>query len=124
MIVVIGASYTAEYGVKGLYENTLGRVTEWLSSGESGKPQTAEDRYIQTCAQEYAAFIHATPWYEFPFAQKLREFWAQSGPAEGSRLRSWERTFGFTLELGFKTVWGGLIRKSSQAAYDPEDQVI
>jgi hypothetical protein len=39
-------------------------------------------------------------------------------------LGRWERRFTFTLELFFKTAWGWLIEKSSQATYDPEDQVI
>lgn len=124
MVVVIGASYTAEYAIKGVYENTLGRLTEWLSLRGPWQPQTAEDRYIQTFAQDYATFIHATPWYEFPFAQKLREFWALTDASQGRVLRSWERRFGFTLELLFKTAWGWLIKQSSQAAYAPEDQVI
>ena len=43
---------------------------------------------------------------------------------EGRVLRRWERRFTFTLELFFKTAWGWLIEKSSQATYEPEDQVI
>lgn len=124
MIVVIGASYTAEYCLKGFYENTLGRLTEWLSPRDPWEPPTAEDRYIQAFAREYATFIHATPWYEFPFAQKLQEFWALSDASAGSVVRKWERRFAFTLELLFKTAWGWLIKQSSQAAYDPEDQMI
>ncbi len=124
MIVVIGISYSTEYLCKGLYENTVGRLTEWISSPGSWRPQTAEDRYIQAFAQEYATFIHATPWYEFPFAPKLREFWTSGESAKGNMLRRWERRVAFTLELLFKTAWGWVIKQGSQAAYDPEELVI
>ena len=30
MIYVIGISYSTEYAIKGLYENTIGRVFEWI----------------------------------------------------------------------------------------------
>src|ERR1700709_937024 len=30
MIYVIGVSYSTEYAIKGLYENTIGRVFEWI----------------------------------------------------------------------------------------------
>ena len=31
MLVVIGTSFTVEYGLKGIYENTVGRITEFSS---------------------------------------------------------------------------------------------
>src|SRR5215203_1890304 len=30
MIYVIGVSYSLEYAIKGIYENSIGRVTEWI----------------------------------------------------------------------------------------------
>ena len=30
MIYVIGVSYSVEYAIKGFYENTIGRVFEWI----------------------------------------------------------------------------------------------
>ena len=33
MLLVIGTSYTAELALKGLYENTVGRLTAWISGG-------------------------------------------------------------------------------------------
>jgi len=38
MIYVIGISYSTEYAIKGLYENTIGRVFEWIR-GEERTPQ-------------------------------------------------------------------------------------
>ena len=30
MIYIIGISYSTEYAIKGVYENTIGRVFEWI----------------------------------------------------------------------------------------------
>src|SRR5215217_7180497 len=32
MIYIIGISYSAEYAIKGLYENTIGRAFEWIGA--------------------------------------------------------------------------------------------
>ncbi len=46
MLVVIGTSYTAEYGIRGAYENTVGRLTEWLSDG--GETEEDPELWRQT----------------------------------------------------------------------------
>ena len=120
MIGVIGASYTVEYFFKGLYELSVGALTASLTTDGEWKAETGEDRFIQQVAKDYAAFIHATPWYEYPFGSRLMDFWTSTGPAEGSRLRRWERRFEFTIELLFKTAWGWVIKQGTQAGYDPE----
>src|SRR5689334_11471133 len=53
-LAVIGTSFTAENIIKGIYENTFGRVTEWLSSGAL----TEEDAYARKVAAEYGSFLH------------------------------------------------------------------
>ena len=120
MICVIGVSYTAEYFFKGLYESTIGAVTAWLSTDGAWAARTAEDRFIQHIAQDYSTFIHATPWYEYPFWKTLKEFWHLQETNEGSGLRQWERRFEFTVELLFKSGWGWAIKQGTQAGYDPE----
>jgi hypothetical protein len=62
MIYTIGVSYTIELGLKGLYEKTLGRLFEWTAGSAS-----AGDLYSARVQQRYGAFMHETPWYEFPF---------------------------------------------------------
>ena len=124
MIGVIGTSYSTGYAVSGLYEGSVGRLTEWFSRPESGAPETAEDRFIRGVATEYAAFIHATPWYEFPFAAKLRQLWAIPEVPGASSVRRWERRLSFTDELAFKSAWGWLMKKATQSAYDPEQSEI
>ena len=63
MLYVIGVSFTVENGLKGLYEGSVGRLTEWLSSDEL----TAEDQLARQYAKAYGDFIHAIPWYDFPY---------------------------------------------------------
>jgi hypothetical protein len=121
MIGAIGVSYSAEYAVKGLYESSVGRLTEWLARDA---PETEEDRFMRRVATEYARFIHATPWYEFPFAQKLTPLWALPATPGASVVRRWERRLAFTAELVVKSAWGWLMRTATQSAYDPEEQVI
>lgn len=120
MIGVIGVSYTAEYFFKGLYESTVGATTAWLARNEVWSAPTAEDRFIQQVASDYAGFIHATPWYEYPFSSKLSDFWKMEEPPVGSWVRRWERRFEFTIELLLKAAWGWTIKQGTQAGYDPE----
>lgn len=124
MIGVIGTSFTAEYFLKGLYETTIGATTAWWAADGPWKAETKEDRFIQEIANDYSAFIHATPWYEYPFGSKLKQLWDLSGPAEGSWLRRWERRFEGTLELSFKTAWAWMIKQGTAAGYDPEAMTI
>ena len=119
MLGVIGASFTIENSLKLVYENTVGRLTERLSSMD-----TAEDAFARRTAQEYGAFMHTIPWYEFPFAARLRALW-QEVPWRGAHmLRKLERRFALTLEYGVKAGYGWLIGKASGAAYDAEEQRI
>ena len=60
MLVVIGSSFSVEYLIRAAYENTMGRFTEWLSSGE----EVEEDVYSNRVAREYADFVHIRPFYE------------------------------------------------------------
>lgn len=124
MITVIGPSYSLEYFFKGLYENTVGRLTEVTVRRPWDGGPTVEDRFATTLAGDYAAFMHATPWYEFSFWSRLGELWHLDGPLDATALRRAERRFALSAELGFKTAWGGAIAKASGQAYDPEADVI
>ena len=53
MVMVIGSSFSVEYGIKGLYENTVGRVSEWFAGGAL----TPEDHIAANVAQSYDDFI-------------------------------------------------------------------
>jgi hypothetical protein len=119
MLGVIGASFTVENVVKGLYESTIGRVTEWIATRD-----TPEDVFAVRTAQEYGTFMHTTPWYEFPFAARLAALWTET-PAWGPHLiRKWERRFVLSAEYGVKAVYGWLLGQATGAAYAPEDLTI
>ena len=115
MLAVIGTSFTAEYLIKGLYENTAGRAAEWIAGRN-----TPEDAFAHRTAVEYGAFMHATPWYAFPFFSKLRALWNQPATGPGM-LRKWERRLVLSGEYAVKGVYGWLIGLASGAAYAPED---
>lgn len=116
MLWVIGVSYSVEYTVKGLYENTAGRVSEWLAGNE----QVDEDRYAYQVAKEYGDFTHLRPWYEYNFGSKLQGLWTQTPLWGKGFVRKWERKLSMSLELGVKAAYGWLIAAGSGAVYDPE----
>jgi hypothetical protein len=116
-LAVIGASFTLEYVAKGLYENTLGRATEWVSSSDLSE----EDAYARQVAAEFGAFIHTIPWYEFPYGEKLRGLWSSTGGWGPNGVRKWERKIALTLEYGVKALYAWLIKLGGQAVYAPED---
>ena len=116
MLWVIGTSYSGELALKGLYENTLGRLGEWSADGE----RTPEDDLAAEVAQEYGRFIHDRPWYEYRFLPRLWEVWTDP-PLWGEHpARSWERKGFLTLEYGAKAAYAGLITLATHAAYDPQ----
>lgn len=105
MLHVIGLSFAAEMGVKGLYEKTIGRVTALFR----GSRKTPEDMFALNVADEYAAFLRQTPWYEYPFASRLGQFWAQTSLIGGNPLRKIERRIALSLEWSAKSLYAQLI---------------
>jgi hypothetical protein len=115
MLGIIGASFTVEYLLKGLYENTVGRATGWFGR------DTPEDRFAAKTAAEYGAFMHMVPWYEFTFGAHLRRLWTEV-PLFGARpIRKLERRLALTLEYSIKGVYGWLIGLATRSAYSAED---
>lgn len=116
-LAVIGTSFTIENILKGLYENTVGRLTEWLSSAEL----TEEDAYARQVAKAYGDFIHTIPWYEFPFGEKLSGLWRETSLTGPNLIRKWERKLALSLEYGGKAGYAWLIKQGTQTAYAPEN---
>lgn len=108
MLYTIGLSFSAEMLVKAAYENTLGRLFEWIGGADS-----ADDRYNAETWQRYGAFMHQTPWYAFPFGQTLAGLWRTDGT--GHQIRHWERRFALTIEYGVKAGYAALIGWASGA---------
>lgn len=114
MIVVIGVSTSVEYSLKSLYETLVGRLTALGLDGDA----TQEDRYAAAVQQDYVEFIRVTPWYEYGFAGKLKHLWTDTDLWGRHPLRKWERKYALTTEYSIKAVYGWLIGKATQSAYD------
>lgn len=114
MVMVIGLSTTLEYGLKGVYEHTVGRIAEATRSGET----VPEERFAAKYAQAYVDFIRIDPWYQFDFWSRFTELWADS-PLRGPNLvRRWERRFVLSTELLAKEAYARLIKLGTQSIYD------
>jgi FAD/FMN-containing dehydrogenase len=117
MLCVIGISTAVEYGVKGLYESTIGRLSE------QAMPQggTAEDRYAAQVADDYAKLINLKGWYEFSFSHALVQLWTDVPWFGPGILRKWERRFALSAEYGVKAVYATVIGLGTSTAYEPDE---
>jgi hypothetical protein len=113
MIAVIGSSTTVEYGLKGAYENIVGRLTEAGPPGE----KTEEDRLAADVARDYVDFIVVEPWYRFDFVTPLKRVWTDTGWWGPNPLRKWERKYFLTSEYAAKAIYGWLIKQATESAY-------
>ena len=117
MLVVIGSSFTLEYILKGLYEDTLGRLSEWTSRHQ----MAAEDVYAAKVAEDYAAFVHVRPFYEYSFAHALRGLW-RDVPFHATHLtRTLERRAWLSLDYAVESVYCEVIELATHATYGFED---
>jgi hypothetical protein len=112
----IGISFTAENMLKGVYEGTIGRISEWTAS-----EPTEEDIYAAQVAKEYGEFLHMTPWYFFPFREKLQGLWQETSLSGPNLIRKSERKLSLTIEYGLKVLYAGFTRLGAQATYGGAD---
>ncbi len=112
---IIGLSFTAEMTVIGLYERSIGALTAWLR----GPTRTAEDEFALALADEYAAFLRQTPWYEYPFWPQTKRFWHETPWARGNIVRGVERRFALTAQYGGKGAYA--VAMAALAGYSPAD---
>lgn len=117
MLGVIGVSYSVEYALKGAYEGTVGRFSAWTAGGR----RTAEDRFAHEVAADYAKFIHAVPWYRYPFGDQLGRLWSDVPKWGPHGFRKWERRLSLTVELAVKAGYASLLGGATGAAYAPQD---
>ena len=120
MVSVIGGSYTIENALKGAYERTVGRLTEWISSDAT----TQEDRFAAEAAQEYVDFIRVDPWYEFSFVRELKRLWAETEFVGPNLIRKWERKAILSVEYLVKAQYATLIKVATKAAYGDADSAM
>ena len=117
MLAVIGSSFTVEYALKGLYEETIGKLSEWTSHHQA----VAEDTYAAQVAESYAAFVHIRPFYEFSFAHALRSLWSNTPFHSTHLVRTVERRAWLTLDYSVESVYCELIELGTHATYGFED---
>jgi len=114
MVMVIGVSTTVEYGLKGLYERSIGRLAEATKSATPVPEELLAARY----AQSYVDFIRVEPWYKYDFWSQLRTLWSEVPTSGPDLLRRWERRFLLTNELLVKEGYARLIKLGTQSIYD------
>jgi FAD/FMN-containing dehydrogenase len=117
MLNVIGVSTAIEYGLKGLYENTVGRLTEW-NMPDGG---TAEDRYAAKVARDYAKLISTKGWYEFGFMEAFKGLWGDVPLTGPGFLRKWERRGALSAEYLVKAAYASVIGAGTAAGYAPDE---
>lgn len=117
MIYTIGISFTVELALKGLYENSFGRLAEWASGWHS-----ADDRYATRVQQRYGRFMHETPWYEFPFGEALEGLWKTKEKRQVGR--HWERRLALSAEYGVKAGYAGMIGWASNSTLGPDQRTL
>jgi hypothetical protein len=116
MLMVIGTSFSAEYTLKGAYEKTIGRLTEWMSSYQP----VEEDNYAYRVAREYADFVHVRPFYEFHFAHHVEGLWRGTHVGGAHPLRKWERKVFLTIDYTIEAFYCWLIEKATHLTYGYE----
>ena len=116
MLVVIGTSFSVEYILKGIYERTIGKLSEW----SSGSQPVEEDLYAYQVARAYADFVHIRPFYEFHFARQVKGLWSDT-PLFGSHLiRKWERRAFLSIDYTFEAFYCWLIQIATHLTYGDE----
>lgn len=117
MLAVIGSSFTVEYALKGLYEETIGRLSEATSHHQP----VAEDTYAAQVAAGYAEFVHVRPFYEFSFAHALHGLWSGTPFRATHLVRTIERRAWLTLDYSVEAVYCEIIQLGTHATYGFED---
>src|ERR1039457_1490459 len=102
---------------QGIYEETVGRFTEWVS----GHQPVEEDLYAYRVARAYADSVHIRPFYEFHFGRSFTGLWKDTHLWGPHPLRKWERKLWLSLDYGVEALYCGLIDKASHGVYGVED---
>lgn len=101
LVYIIGVSFTAEFAVKALYEETVGRLFTLLR----GPEHSALDALSARQAADYARFLQQVPWYKWDFSGDAADLKAVKSDA----LRDRERRFALGLEYSVKAAYAGVI---------------
>ena len=104
LVYVIGTSFTAEMALKGLYEETAGRIATMVR----GPERAPLDDLSASQAADYAAFLQQVPWYKWDFASDI----AALDAAQTDVPRDRERRIALGLEYGAKSAYAGLVEQA------------
>jgi hypothetical protein len=116
--MVLGGSFALEYSIRGAYEQTIGRLSEWTSSHEL----VEEDAYAARVAREYADFVYIRPFYEFHFAHALKQLWKET-PFWGKHpIRKFERKFILSVDYGLEAIYAHAMLFASHITYGAESE--
>lgn len=113
---VLGGSFALEYSIRGTYEQTIGRLSEWTSSHEL----VEEDAYAARVAREYADFVYIRPFYEFHFARALKQLWKETPLWSKHPIRKWERKFILSADYGLEAIYAEILQAASHITYGIE----
>jgi hypothetical protein len=116
MLAIIGTSFSAEYILKGIYEKTIGKLSEWTS----GQHPVEEDQYAYQVARDYADFVHVRPFYEFRFARHVKGLWSKTPLWSAHPVRKWERKIFLSLDYTLEAFYCWLIQKATHLTYGDE----
>jgi hypothetical protein len=111
-LAVTGTIFSLENIVKGLYENSVG----WLTERFSGR-DTPEDAFASQLATEFGTFRQTEQWYSFPFADRLVTLWTDTPFVGAHMARKLERRMSLTVELAVKAVYSSVVGLSTGVAY-------
>lgn len=112
---VIGVSHSAEFILRGIYENTIGRLSALFAPAAP----TAEERYAQIYWTDYGNFLKTTPWYDYPYAERQRDLWSRVSREGPGQFRKWERRLALSAEFAVKGAYAGVIGGGTKAAFAP-----
>lgn len=112
VLQVIGISFTIEYGLIGVYEQTIGRVFELLHFNHKSN----EDYTTDSIAKAYSDSLLQTPWYDFSYHTAVSQLW-QSWDWSSLSLRGLERRIIFTLGYHMKGAYAALLGKVAEANF-------
>ncbi|CAN5317481.1 hypothetical protein BH10PSE7_BH10PSE7_21780 [soil metagenome] len=114
-----GIGHSVKYTLNGLYENTIGRLSEAFAPVTA----SAEDLFARSFADDYSEWLLSAPWYDYPFFSRLQNFW-ESVPFLGpGQIRKLERRFALSAELAINGGHAALVKDRPQAAGEPQEEI-
>lgn len=116
MLMVIGISTNLEYSLKGIYEKSIGRLTELISS-----VKTEEDKFAYEYNYKYSKFLYDLPWYKYPYLNELKLLWKETSYIDNNMIRKYERKFVLSIELILKSIYGEIIEVATKSVLGTAD---